>query len=420
MMRCFLPTCFGSCKRSKRSNPTATQSLHSKIELQYELLNQSAEAAHAATPTKDEEERLGRRGEKKDERQGEGEGEQEFSESLFSLSIGSAKQISAAQNADTTEVNSPMQQQQQLLLGVRDEDSEALGSSTPTVREKVQGNSSKPAGFFSSDKEADIEKPAEQQNCIAREEGGDVNGIQEESSESLFSLSTDYRKPISSAEIAETEVNSLRQDKKEETQERVYDVSSVLNPIENVDTQGRVAKSTLLKSLKNNDKENINNSAVEDIAISLSPEPNMKLSKCKARQKANDNKLEIGVDTSLSSWLVEPEGTPVSVNKSSVGEQTPKGGRGSSWSNEDRPILGALTVEEIRMHSLSRSSRRTRSKSPDETPIIGTVGSYWTHTGQDMESSLNNSGRKDAKLKSSSSTCKTRLERAFEESVCEV
>ncbi|XP_016205387.1 uncharacterized protein LOC107645787 isoform X2 [Arachis ipaensis] len=418
MMRCFLPTCFGSCKRSKRSNPTATQSLHSKIELQYELLNRSAEAAHAATPTKDEEERLGRRGEKKDEHQGEGE--QEFSESLFSLSIGSTKQISAAQNADTTEVNSPMQQQQQLLLGVGEEDSEALGSSAPTVREKVQGNSSKPAGFSSSDKEADIAKPAEQQNCIAREEGGDVNGIQEESSESLFSLSTDYRKPISSAEIAETEVNSLRQDKKEETQERVHDISSVLNPIENVDTQGRVAKSTLLKSLKNNDKENINNSAVEDIAISLSPEPNMKLSKRKARQKANDNKLEIGVDTSLSSWLVEPEGTPVSVNNSSVGEQTPKGGRGSSWSNEDRPILGALTIEEIRMHSLSRSSRRTRSKSPDETPIIGTVGSYWTHTGQDMESSLNNSGRKDAKLKSSTSTCKTRLERAFEESVCEV
>nr|XP_025625427.1 protein ALP1-like [Arachis hypogaea] len=144
----------------------------------------------------------------------------------------------------------------------------------------------------------------EEKNSYAREEGGDVNGIQEVSSESLFSLSTDYRKPISSAEIAETEVNSLRQDKKEETQERDHDVSSVLNPIENVDTQGRVAKSTLLKSLKNNDKENINNSVVEDIAISLSPEPNMKLSKRKARQKANDNKQEIGIDTSMNQLKV--------------------------------------------------------------------------------------------------------------------
>ncbi|MED6187028.1 hypothetical protein PIB30_072492 [Stylosanthes scabra] len=377
MMKCFLPACFGSSKRSKRSKEL-TENLDAK--------------------GSSEEETLGRVVEKKDEHHGDGEGE--FSESLFSLSIGSTKQISAAQKVDATEVNSPMQQLLRVRVG--EEDSEALGSSTPTARENVQGNCIAIEKVNPDEEEGDVNV--------------NVNGIQQESSESLFSLSVDSRKPVSLAEMAETEVNSLRQDREEETQERIHDVSSVLNPIENVATQGRVAKSRLLKSPKNDDKENINNSAVENIAISLSPEPNMKLSKRRARQRVNDKKQEIGVDTSLSSWLVEPEGTPLPV-----GEETPKGGsRGSPWSNEDRPILGALTVEEIRMYSLSRSSRRTRSKSPDETPIIGTVGSYWTHTGQDMDSNLSTSGRKDTNLKSNSSTLKTRLERAFEESACQV
>ena len=418
-------------------------------------------------------------GEKKNNHEEEEE-EEECSESLFSLSIGSRKQISAAEMAET-EVNSPVQQ----LLGAvctRKEESEEFGSSPPSVPENVQlqhvssvlnpldqGKPSKATGVDSLNKEPKestqllIVKPEEQPICIAirtvknpneeessakkieeniqekgkarpskhreyryrdcsdegyedvnlngsdldvtfedddphsekrGEGGGDVNGIwvQEESSESLFSLCTDSRKPISSAEKAENEVNSLML-KEEETEGRFADVSSVLNPIKNVTTQGRVVKATVLKSLKNDDKENINISAVQDVGIPLSPEPSLKLSKSKAGQKLNDKEeQEIGVDTSLSSWLVEPEATPISTeSNSSVGEQTPKGGRGSPWSNEDRPILGALTLEDIRKYSLSTSSRKTRSRSPDETPIIGTVGSYWSHTGQTVDSNLSRS-----------------------------
>lgn len=217
-----------------------------------------------------------------------------------------------------------------------------------------------------------------------------VNGtwIQEESSESLFSLSIDSRKRISSAENVDNEVNSLIMpplvtQQEEASQGRIADVSSVLNPIENVTQEGRMIKATVSKtSLKN--KENINFVVQDvDIDIPISPEPNLKLSNHKSRnKKLNDKKHEIGVDTSLSSWLVEPETTPISVNSR---EHTPN----SVVSHEDRPILGALSIEEIRKYSVSISSRRSRSRSPDETLIIGTVGSYWSHTGQSMDSELN-------------------------------
>ncbi|KAL9320406.1 hypothetical protein ACSQ67_012245 [Phaseolus vulgaris] len=242
--------------------------------------------------------------------------------------------------------------------------------------------------------------------------------VQEESSESLFSLSGDSRIRISSAE-AENEVDSLvsayatNRITQKEAQGRIPDVSSVMNPIKNL-TKGREVKATEEHPLKI-DKENMN-LVVQDANIAVSPEPTLKLSNPKARMFSdNKRRQEIGVDTSLSSWLVESETTPVSINStSSVGEQTPKGRRGSPWSHEDRPILGALTVEEIRKYSLSAPSRRFRSRSPDETPIIGTVGSYWTHTEQSMDFRFTG---KDVTPKRSSTALQTRLLGAFDASV---
>ncbi|KAH0688710.1 uncharacterized protein [Solanum tuberosum] len=75
---------------------------------------------------------------------------------------------------------------------------------------------------------------------------------------------------------------------------------------------------------------------------------------------------EIAVDASLSSWLVECSQDDTPNSKNSVGSV------GNSHSEKrvgliDRPILGALTVEELK----------------DEKPIvIGTIGSYLRHTGQ--------------------------------------
>ncbi|KAI4995427.1 hypothetical protein ZWY2020_035330 [Hordeum vulgare] len=81
------------------------------------------------------------------------------------------------------------------------------------------------------------------------------------------------------------------------------------------------------------------------------------------------SKQEASVDASLSTWLGS-SGTPES--NYSVRCYSPV-------SREDRPILGALTVEDIKISSANSSPRRSRSPSPspDDMPILGTVGAYW-------------------------------------------
>jgi len=372
------------------------------------------------------------RDEKKDEREGD-DGisgrvhQEESSESLFSLPVCYRKKFSDAETVES-EVNSPVQ------LACAREVSQAFGSSQNAPIENVSSVLSPTEKFTDENASLEMEEefsaeggkgkatqpvlqhryrdcPDDEDDEVnldasdldstledddAQKEGVVVNRtwVQEESSESLFSLSADSRMRISSAE-AENEVDSVvsahatNRITQKEAQGRVADVSSVLNPIKNL-AKGRVVKATEVHPLKI-DKENIN-LGVQDANIAISPEPTLKLSNRKARQ------FSVGVDTSLSSWLVESETTPISINSiSSVGEHTPKGRRGSPWSHEDRPILGALTVEEIRMYSLSAPSRSTRSRSPDETPIIGTVGSYWVHTEQSMDIQFNKTGKVSVK-----------------------
>ncbi|KAK7258652.1 hypothetical protein RIF29_24234 [Crotalaria pallida] len=383
--------------------------------------------------------------------------EESTSESLFSLSIDSKKQVSAE-----NEVNSPMQkhpcirkeeyeaviikpEEQLNCIAIRKVNSYEEESSAKKLEENNEEKgkiyryhdccdegyedvnlyeSDLDVNFEDDDDDDDDDDSHNDKKREVEEGAEDVNRtyFQEESSESLFSLSIDSRKRISSAENADNEVNSIMMPIA--AQGGVEHDSSVLNPIENV-IQGRVVKAaTVCKMSKKKHKENINLAVQQDVDIDtdipISREPILKLSNHMARKKLNNNKMqEVGVETSLSSWLLAPEETtPISMNIAdySVGEHTPKEGRGSSvMSHEERPILGALSIEEIRKYSVSTSSRRSRSRSPDETPIIGTVGSYWSHTGQSMNSDSNRN-RKDERLKCSS-TIKTRLERAFEAEV---
>ncbi|KAM3316351.1 hypothetical protein ACQJBY_034456 [Aegilops geniculata] len=85
------------------------------------------------------------------------------------------------------------------------------------------------------------------------------------------------------------------------------------------------------------------------------------------------SKQEASVDASLSTWLGS-SGTPES--NYSVRSYSP-------ISREDRPILGALTMEDIKISSANSSPRRSRSPSPspDDVPILGTVGAYWSSNG---------------------------------------
>ncbi|KAI4301960.1 hypothetical protein L6164_035190 [Bauhinia variegata] len=244
-----------------------------------------------------------------------------------------------------------------------------------------------------------------------------------ESSESLFSVSIGSRKQVFATEKEkddENEVNSSILKEKEAIwstkitpgrDDGIQHVTSVLNPIENL-----MKPNVMRPSKKEEEKENIY------IPITA-PEPSLKLSNRKSRQKFNVEK-EIGVDTSLSSWLVQEEvSTPKSKSggNGTIGETTPpKGARGSPASHEDRPILGALTIEDLSKFSASTSPRRprSRSRSPKEMPIIGTVGSYWSHTAQTMDypdSNARNRSRElqGAELKWNSTPFRARLQKAF-------
>ncbi|GMI79143.1 hypothetical protein HRI_001583600 [Hibiscus trionum] len=232
----------------------------------------------------------------------------------------------------------------------------------------------------------------------------------EESSESLFSLSIESRKLVCEFESDEKEVSSpmpvvLNRNAKDEGDQFVQ---SVLHPVENLPHRKGV-KAKASSPLKNEEKENIN--LVEGFNIPISPEPDFKLGTSSSKLCSNGKKLvgqEIAVDTSLSSWLVGLENTPNSKGSTNSVGNSAASRKTNSPSYEDRPILGALTVEDLKHHSASNSSRKCRSRSPDETPIIGTVGSYWSHTGQIVDTD-SSSPRKGALRTRSRNTQEERL-----------
>lgn len=228
-------------------------------------------------------------------------------------------------------------------------------------------------------------------------------GLQEESSESLFSLSIESRTHGFDAEIGEKEVSSAMPARSypgnevkstgscRNARDRSQYVHSVLNPIENLTQWKEVQERPVPPPLKHQEKENTSlEQAMMNINIPVSEEPSFKLSSPTLKPKSSALKPpehDIGVDASLSSWLIESETTPRSnASNSSVGKSSPGKANSLTKGREDRPNLGAWTVEELKQFSASSSPRRLRGQIPDETPIIGTVGSYWIHTGQESDS----------------------------------
>ncbi|KAK1307712.1 hypothetical protein QJS10_CPA09g01969 [Acorus calamus] len=193
-------------------------------------------------------------------------------------------------------------------------------------------------------------------------------------------------------------------------------VHSVLNPVENL-SQWKSIKSKKPPLEKHPRKENIN--MERELEIPFSPEPTFKIKKAQISLCDKPNldfekvqKQEVSVDASLSNWLAPPVSTPPRMSIS--------GKSGSTVSKEDRPILGALTLEEIKLASVNSSPRRSRSKSPDDMPILGTVGSYWKSRDRNVEDlgsegipNTTNKYREDKKVNWHATPFEVRLERAL-------
>ncbi|XP_020970739.1 uncharacterized protein LOC107624165 isoform X3 [Arachis ipaensis] len=138
---------------------------------------------------------------------------------------------------------------------------------------------------------------------------------------------------------------------------------------------------------------------------------------------------EISVDASLSNWLATSsetstpmnKGSSVSLNSVTTPERsTVSQGSNSVISHDDRPILGALTLEEIKQFSATSSPRKSPSRSPDEMPIIGTVGTYWNFAEEASTASsfkgipnTTSKYREDKKVNWHSTPFETRLEKAL-------
>ncbi|KAL1313484.1 hypothetical protein HN51_040052 [Arachis hypogaea] len=156
-------------------------------------------------------------------------------------------------------------------------------------------------------------------------------------------------------------------------------VHPVLNPVENL-SQWKAVKAKRTPPLRSQ-KENCVSS--EESWVGLNAEPSFR-DKSKTDPSKKLLSQEIAVDASLSNWLDSSEATPVK-KASSVGlyVDTPASSQGSNSviSHEDRPILGALTAEELKQFSVSCLPRKLASRSPDEEAIIGTVGTYWNVMG---------------------------------------
>ncbi|XVF32344.1 hypothetical protein REPUB_Repub17cG0073800 [Reevesia pubescens] len=212
--------------------------------------------------------------------------------------------------------------------------------------------------------------------------------------------------------------------------DRSGNVHSVLNPVENL-TQWKTVKAKGATPFKLQ-KENLSLEQ-EEPRLSFSSDPSFKeLSfsyKSKSDHEPKKLNEDVSVDASLSNWLSSTEITPVqksSTFHASTPERSMSQGSNSLRSPEDRPILGALTLEEIKKFSASSSPRKSPSRSPDEIPIIGTVGTYWNHvsTIKDSGSATSFKGipnttskyREDKKVNWYSTPFETRLDKALNRS----
>ncbi|XP_052184726.1 protein JASON-like isoform X2 [Diospyros lotus] len=236
---------------------------------------------------------------------------------------------------------------------------------------------------------------------------------------------------LTMSSLAEREVGTIGS--KSNARDRSVYVHPVLNPVENL-TQWKAVKSKGEPPLKHQK----GNFTVEQEAprLSFSSEQTLKQAPFSFKSKLDPFKNqnpEMAVDASLSNWLASSETTPTKQAiplglETITSERSTSQGSNSVMTLEDRPILGALTMEELKQFSASSSPRRSPSRSPDEMPIIGIVGTYWSHREpKDSHSLTSYRGipnttskyREDKRVNWHSTPFETRLERALNRNAAE-
>ncbi|XP_037486507.1 uncharacterized protein LOC119365027 isoform X3 [Triticum dicoccoides] len=244
----------------------------------------------------------------------------------------------------------------------------------------------------------------------------------EESQESLFSLpmsnytqnDQDVSSPVPKSSVTPAQEESpLIQGNNH--RDRSQYVRPVLNPVQNREQWKEVkAQAGPVKKLY---KENVN--SVPNVGATLT----CKVANQMKMGPSNSSKGEVSVDASLSTWLVSSDNSTVDKAQSKSPRSV------SSVCRQERPVLGALTVDDLKQSSATSSPRRSPSHNREEVPILGSVGSYWSSTKQGNEycSSRSDSGtngipnstskyREDRRVNWHSTPFNVRLDKAMKKS----
>ncbi|XP_073000756.1 uncharacterized protein [Typha latifolia] len=286
------------------------------------------------------------------------------------------------------------------------EEQEEVGKSTPksgaypsNYRYQNCQNCESDESDYGEDEEED-EEDYDDDDCGINEED-DIVGIEgndDESYESFFSLPMDRERENNQEVCSPAPKGASSPDRhpilltKGNPRDRSHYVHSVLNPVENLSQWKEVKVRTVPQ--KNPSKENVNLEQVNNMI--LSSEPTFKTKKPEKPAVSNHSpslsKQEVSVDASLSTWLASSGNSSVKRTQESNSFHS-----SSPISREERPILGALTVDDIKQSSATSSPRKSPSRSPDEIPIVGTVGSYWNCRSQRNESSYSSRSGSETK-----------------------
>ncbi|ESQ36527.1 hypothetical protein EUTSA_v10007735mg [Eutrema salsugineum] len=274
---------------------------------------------------------------------------------------------------------------------LQEEKEEVKSEERSLIGQSSSENSEVASGTYPSDhryrncRESDDEVEEDELDCT---EGDDLDEDEEYYSDEAFSEDKLHHqaKQVYTEEIDDAKLRRSN----ESVRDGHHYAQGVLNPVENL-TQWKAAKSKGTTIQKQSQKENSNlisdqedkrdsSSFGSDPQINdttLSFKPKFRIEPKKARKE------ELTVDASLSTWLSTSE-TGSECNSASFTPEKNKSGCYSKRvisNHDDRPILCPLTMEEIKQLSAASTPRKSPSKSPDETPIIGTVGGYWgTHS----------------------------------------
>lgn len=322
----------------------------------------------------------------------------------------------APNSSSKSDVDKERQEIENIKVGKVNQSSAVSDDNSTTSSTSSYPSNHRYENCASSDDEAEYEDSD-------NEDGDDNDNVDDlveegegESFDSYFSLPMDKEREISSPHKSEKkEVNTKpicvsSPDRKTtllgngSARDRSQYVHSVLNPVENL-SQWKAVKAGSAP-LKPQRKENFN--LGQEVQIPFCAEPTFKAPKPEISVNSSPSfkvtkshpKQEISVDASLSNWLGSSETTPSvknSIAGSELSENSVSQRSYTSTNREDRPILGSLTIEEIRQSSASSSPRRSPTRSPDEIPIVGTVGGYWNHVDVATNSSSSQKSGSDSK-----------------------